>query len=37
MVKIIENKKLKWFAFYVFALGLFLIGDQFIFHLIIPA
>lgn len=35
MVEIIKKGKLKWFAIYVFVLGVFLIADQFLFHLIL--
>ncbi len=35
MVGVVKNGRLKWFALYVAILGVILIADQFIFHLII--
>lgn len=35
MVGVIKNGKLKWFSYYVFALGAILIVDQFVLHMII--
>ena len=32
MLKIITNKKMKYFAIYVAVVGIFVLADQFIFH-----
>lgn len=35
MIDVIKKGKLRWFSYYVFALGAFLIADQFFLHLIV--